>query len=108
MDKLIRQDRSERIPREPPRRPAFALIHDDVIDDSSRRRGQPTIHRTRAVSSPASIMRAPYSPVEWEFQNGKGHSCGPLRTWPVYTSEGVRQGNPPAVPAFTSAPALVR
>ncbi|WP_078869641.1 polyprenyl synthetase family protein [Streptomyces sp. NRRL B-1347] len=26
----------------------FALVHDDIIDDSPRRRGQPTVHRLLA------------------------------------------------------------
>jgi geranylgeranyl diphosphate synthase type I len=28
---------------------AFALIHDDAMDHSELRRGQPTVHRTQAI-----------------------------------------------------------
>ncbi len=34
---------------------AFALIHDDVMDDSALRRGRPTVHRAFAAEAPAAL-----------------------------------------------------
>jgi geranylgeranyl diphosphate synthase type I len=79
----------------------FALIHDDVMDDSATRRGQPTVHRAMAARHPGGVR----GPAADQFGRNSAILIGDLAL--VWAEEMLHAGHQTAGPRTAVARRLV-